>query len=98
MAATYTFRLLAAIAACSAAVTGAQNRTRSCHPAHCNCQHLKQPVLVGSADSTLNLTLQLTTADFLPVSTMLRAAAEVWVRVVLRSCHTSKLLHLLLII
>ena len=29
---------------------------------------------------TLNVTLQLTTADFLPVHTLLHAAAEVWVR------------------
>lgn len=41
--------------------------------------HLCQPVAVGSAANRLNLTLQLTTADFLPVSTLLHAAAQVWV-------------------
>lgn len=40
---------------------------------------LNQLMLAGSMASTLNLTLQLVTADFLPVHTLLRAAAEVWV-------------------
>lgn len=36
-------------------------------------------MLAGSMASALNLTLQLVTADFLPVHTLLHAAAEVWV-------------------
>ena len=38
-----------------------------------------QLLLAGSMATTLNLTLQLVTADFLPVHTLLHAAAEVWV-------------------
>ena len=36
----------------------------------------------GSPEGSLNLTLQLTTKDFLPVATLLRAAASVWVSLV----------------
>lgn len=36
-------------------------------------------MLAGSKAAPLNVTLQLTTTDFLPVSTLLHAAAKVWV-------------------
>ena len=48
----------------------------------CSCAPellLNQLVYAGSMASNLNLTLQLVTADFLPVHTLLHAAAEVWV-------------------
>lgn len=52
----------------------------------CSCtpQLLNQLVYAGSMASNLNLTLQLVTADFLPVHTLLNAAAEVWVSA---ACH-----------
>ena len=36
-------------------------------------------MLAGATEAPLNVTLQLTTMDFLSVSTLLHAAAEAWV-------------------
>ncbi len=43
------------------------------------CNNLTKAMPAGATEAPLDVTLQLTTMDFLSVSTLLHAAAEVWV-------------------
>lgn len=71
-------RLLVAVAVSVAAIPGKCWMQPSRSPV-LQAVLFDQLVLAGSMSGTLNLTLQLTTADFLPVRTILHAAAEAWV-------------------